>query len=117
MTRINPTVRLDDIYDAMRTAFRAALESGRNWHAVTVGTNGTPYVREETSKCCSESEYFGQGEPYPVTVCWLNGDSSVPADEIDAAVESFEPADHFAGYGGVEELVNNLEIAGFTVEI
>lgn len=114
-TATNPVVYLDEIYDEMRKCFRAALTSGRNWHAVTVGADGTPYCREEVNRCVSESEYFGKGDPYPVTVWSMNGDASVSADAIDSEAEQFDPADQFAGYGGVPELVRKLETAGFTV--
>lgn len=116
MTATKPTVKLDDVYDAMTEAFREAITTGRNWHAVTVGVDGIPYTREEVSRCVSESEYFGKGEPHPVTVWSMSGDSSVSEDEIDAAVDAFEPAEQFAGYGGVGELVRKLEAAGFDVE-
>ena len=116
-TTTKPTVRIDDIYDAMREAFRAALTAGRNWHAVTVGTDGVPYAREEVSRCMSESEYYRKGSPHPVTVWSMNGDSSVSAEDIDAETDAFEPADQFEGTGGVGELVRRLESAGFDVEM
>lgn len=115
-TMTKPVVSLDAVYDTMRTAFRAALTSGRNWHAVTVGTDGDPYTREEVSRCVSESEYFGKGEPYPVTVWSMTGDSSVSAEDIQDEVDAFDPAAQFEGYGGVEELTAKLERAGFVVE-
>jgi hypothetical protein len=112
-----PTVTLDSIYDAMFKAYREAITTGRNWHAVTVGVDGEPYLRMEVSRCYSELEYFG-GEPTtPLTVWSMQGDSSVSEDEIDAYVDAFEPAEQFAGYGGVSELVRKLEEAGFTVEV
>jgi len=116
MSGTKTVVRLSDIYDAMRTAYRAALTTGRNWHAVTVGTDGEPYTREEVSRCESEAEYYGRGTPHPVTVWGMTGDSSVDADDIDGEVDAFEPADQFEGYGGVEELTARLERAGFAVE-
>jgi hypothetical protein len=115
-TTERPVVRLDDVYGAMREAFRAALTAGRNWHAVTVGCDGTPYVREEVSRCASEAEYYRQDRPHPVTVWSMAGDSSVGVDEVDAEVDAFDPADQFGGNGGVGELVRKMEEAGFTVE-
>ena len=109
-------VTLDSIFDAMRSCFRAALVSGRNWHAVTVGADGVPYVREEVSRSYSESEYFGTCHPHAVTVWSMSGDSSVDTDEIDNAVLEFDPADQFAGDGGISALVKRLETAGYTVE-
>ncbi len=117
MATTKPTVRMDEVYDAMRKCFRQALESGRNWHAVTVGADGDPYVRVEVSRCESESEYFGKGDPYPVTVVGMNGDSSVPADEIDAAVDAFDPKDWFIGFLPLEEVIRKPETAGFAVEV
>lgn len=116
MTSEKPVVRLDDIYDAMRDCFRQAITAERNWHAVTVGVDGTPYVREEVSRSVSESEYYAEGKPYPVTVWSMSGDSSVSSDGIDGEVDAFEPSEQFAGHGGVDELVRKLEQAGFTVE-
>jgi len=116
MTTTKTTVRMDDVYDAMRKCFRRALESGRNWHAVTVGTDGIPYVREEAGRCFGESEYFGKGDPYPVTVMGTDGDASVPADEVDAAVDAFEPHDWFIGFVSPDDVVAKLEAAGFEVE-
>ena len=115
-TTTKPVVSLDAVYDAMREAFRAAITTGRNWHAVTVGADGEPYAREAVSRCVSEAEYFGKGEPHPVTVWSMTGDTSVDADDIDGEVDAFEPADQFEGTGGVEELTARLERAGFTVE-
>ena len=112
-----PIVSLDSIYDAMRECFREAITIGRNWHAVTVGVDGSPYTRMEVSKCYSELEYFG-GEPTtPLTVWTMNGDSSVSEEDIDAFVDEFNPAEQFDGYGGLSELVRKLESAGFTVEV
>ncbi len=117
MNTTKPMVRMDEVYDAMRKCFRQALESGRNWHAVTVRTDGIPYVRVEVSQSVSESEYFGKGDPYPVTVMGMNGDSSVPADEIDAEVDAFDPKDRFIGFITLDEIVAKLETAGFEVEV
>lgn len=111
------TVSMDDVYDAMRKCYAEAIRTGRNWHAVTVGVDGIPYLREEVSRSESESEYFGRGNPHPVTVWSMKGDASVDADEQEATVDSFDPAEQFAGYGGVEEVIRKLEAAGFTVEL
>jgi hypothetical protein len=116
MTATKTTVTLDSIYDAMRECYKNSLTAGCNWHAVTVGTDGVPYCREEVSRCVSESEYFGRGEPYPVTVYSVNGCSEISEDEIDNEVDAFDPVEQFAGYGGIEELISKLETAGFSVE-
>ena len=110
-------VTLDSIFDSMRSCFRAALASGRNWHAVTVGIDGVPYVRESVNPSYSESEYFGtETGACPVTVWSMSGDSSVDSEEIDNAVLEFDPAAQFAGYGGIPELTKKLARAGFVVD-
>lgn len=111
------TVTLDSIYDAMRECFAASMKN-THWNAVTVGTDGTPYCREEVSPCYSESEYFGKGIPYPVTVWTRKGDmDGLSDDEIESEMEAFDPADEFTGYGGIDAIIGILETAGFAVEI
>lgn len=120
MAATTVTVKLDEVYDAMRACLRASLVSGRNWHAVTVGADGVPYCREEVSRCVSESEYFGKGEPYPVTVYSVQGSSHFESrvEDIDSEVDAFDPVEQYVDpfHGSENALVAKLETAGFTVE-
>lgn len=110
-------VYLNDIYDAMRECFRRALAAGRNWHAVTVWPQGDIVIRDEVSPCYSESEYFKRGDCYPLTVWHTRGDGGdlLSEDEIEAEVDAFDPQEQFRGLGGVEQLVKDLEAAGYVV--
>lgn len=109
-------VYLDDVFDAMCQCYRQALTRGRNWHAVTVGTDGEPYVREEVNRGnVSREEYFREGRPHPVTVWGEEGKGSLDDNEVEEAVDAFDPVEEL-GRGGAAELRRRLEEAGFTVE-
>jgi hypothetical protein len=80
MNATKTEVSMNDVEREIISAMTQADDKGRNWWAVRVGTDGTPYTSEEVSRCESESEYFGHA-PHPVTV-WThtsNGSSS-PGD-------------------------------------
>ncbi len=113
MTATATTISRAAIYEAVRRAYRVALERGGNrWYYVrvwpdgdiTVGSEADPHTRPE-------SEYFGR-RPCSATVWSLVVVNSVDDADIESEMDALDRDWLDANVG---DLVEQLELTGLTL--
>lgn len=89
-TEAQATISRDNIYEAVRTAYRKSLiRGGGSWYYVRVWPDGTISDGIEASPCYPESEYYKR-VPHPVTIWEYRSNSDLNEDEVDAAMDGFD---------------------------
>lgn len=98
-------IHLEDVRQAVETAMRNSMKSGRGWHYVRVWPEGTIACGVEASKCVPADEYYRRGRPHPVTVwaeqaSWLAGpgDGVFQWEECDPAEAEFWADEAFSSH-------------------